>query len=231
MLDPIRLVGDEQRGQAQRERVALLRILVRCGRRRFPVFGQRDTSRAERSMHVYHLFDASRLGKVNDKQHRVCALERRLQPGNRMLGSDRRQINELKVDVFVRHHPGQRKLGGERVRRIMRARSGQSRVQQGFAGVRRSDQRNLRRSLGSNDQCRTAVPTAAAADVDLVAQLLDARFDIGLEALGAFMLGNRAQHFAQAFQPLARLPRFAVGRLRRLVLRTEIGRHGQLSTS
>jgi len=70
------------------------------------------------------------------------------------------------------------------------------------------------------------VPSPAAADIDLVAELLDARLDVRLEPLGAFVFGDGAQHLAQVLQPLARLARLAVRSLGRLVLGAEIGRHG-----
>jgi hypothetical protein len=77
-------------------------------------------------MNVLELFDAGGLGEIDHQQRGVRALQRRLQPRHRMLRGDRRQVDELEVDVLVRHHPRLGKLRGERVRRVAR-RGGQPR--------------------------------------------------------------------------------------------------------
>jgi hypothetical protein len=68
--------------------------------------------------------------------------------------------------------------------------------------VRRAD---LHRPLAGSDQ--------------LVAELLNPRLNVGLDALGSLVLGDRAQHLLQAIEALARLARRAEGLLSLLVFR------------
>ena len=194
-------------------------------RRRVPALGERHLLRAQHRVHVLDLLDAGGFVQVDDEKRRVRALQRSLHPAHRMLGCDRGKIDELDVNVLKWHHPGLRKLRRERIRRVVRTRSGEPRVQQRLAGVRRTDQRDLRCALGTDDERRSAVAAAAPHRVDLVGELLDACLDVGLQPLGALVFGDRAQHFAQAIETLARLARLAVGGLGGLVFRAEVGGH------
>src|SRR5205823_13924731 len=76
-----------------------------------------------------------------------------------------------------------------------------------------------------NDVRRTGVSSGALRSSELVGEILDARLDVGLQAFGALVLGNRAQHLAQPLETLARITRFAKGSLRGLVLGAEGGGH------
>ena len=134
-----------------------------------------------------------------------------------MFESDRRQIDQLKVDVLVRHHAGLRILGRIRIGPDVRARSRQPRMERGFPRVRRPDQRDLCRTFRPDHQRRSAVPSALPGAFQFVGEILDTRFDIRLQMLGALMLRDHAQHLAQAFEPLPRVAGLAEGRLGRLV--------------
>src|SRR5947208_17565 len=76
-----------------------------------------------------------------------------------------------------------------------------------------------------NDVRRTAVTSNTPRSFELLGEILDARLDVGLQAFGALVLGNRAQHLAQPFETLARLSRLAKGSLRGFVLGAEVGGH------
>jgi hypothetical protein len=60
--------------------------------------------------------------------------------------------------------------------------------------------------------------TALCRRFQLFRQLLDATFDVGLQMIGAFVLRNRTQHFAQQIQPFPRIPRLAIAGFGCLVL-------------
>ena len=122
-----------------------------------------------------------------------------------MLGRDGRQIDELKVHILVRHHAGLGMLGRERIRRDMRPRPREPRVQRRLARVRRSDQRDLRRTLGADHQRRGAMSHTLSGPLELIGKVFDAGFDIRLEVLGPFVLGDGAQHLPQPPEALTRL--------------------------
>jgi hypothetical protein len=98
-------------------------------------------------------------------------------------------------------------------------------MQRRLARVRRSDQRDLRRPFRTDHQRRAAVAAALPATFELLAKVLDAGLDVGLQVLGSLVLGNRAQHLAQPLEALARLARAAEARLGGLVLGGEVGWH------
>src|SRR5262249_60282260 len=70
-----------------------------------------------------------------------------------------------------------------------------------------------------------AVAAAALRPFQVLRHGLDARLDVGLQALRALVLGNGAQHLAQAVEPLARLAGALVGRFGSLVFGAQVGGH------
>jgi hypothetical protein len=181
---------------------------------------------AQDGMQRLHLLDAGRLAEIHHQQARVRRLQRGSKPWQRMLRRHGRQVHELEVHVLVRHHARLRKLGRERIGRDLGVRTGQARVQRGFPGVGRPDQRELRRTLGPDDERRPAARGAALLRrLDFLGQFLDAALDIRLQVVGALVLGDGAQHLAQAIEPLARIARLAERGFGGLVLRAEVGRH------
>ena len=109
-----------------------------------------------------------------------------------------------------------------------RMRAGEPRVQRRLAGVGRPDQCELRRAFRSNDERRpTASRAAFLRSLELFGQRLDAALDVRLKVVGSLVLGDGAEHLAQAVQPFPRLARLAEGSLRCLVFGAEIRRHGR----
>ena len=64
--------------------------------------------------------------------------------------------------------------------------------------------------------------------LELLAELLDPRLDLGLETLGSLVLRDGAQHLAQARQPLIGVARLLEGGLHLSVLLAQVCRHGAL---
>jgi hypothetical protein len=126
---------------------------------------------------------------------------------------------------LVRHHPGFRVLGRERIRTDVRRGTRQPRVQRGLPCVRRPDQRDLRRAFGVNHQRRAAVPSALPGPFQLFGEVLDPALDVCLQVFGALVLGNRAQHLAQPLQTLARVAALAECGFGRLVVGRKIRGH------
>jgi hypothetical protein len=143
-----------------------------------------------------------------------------------MLRRNRRQVDELKVHVLVRHHACLGVLGRERVRRDMRRRSREPGMQRGLARARRPEQRDLRRTFGVDHQRRATMSSSPPGTFEFLGQVLDAGLDVRLEVLGPFVLGDGAQHLPQPIEPLARVARLAEGRSSSLVLGREIRGHG-----
>jgi hypothetical protein len=221
----IALVGQQQRRQADPEGIVGLRLRVvdPFGRERLE---QRHAFLLEPSPQAGDLIDASGVPEVDDEQGAAGVLERAWHPGLEELGAHRRQVEKLEVDVLVGEHPGQRDLRGERVGSGGGVRAGQPRMKARLAGVGWTQQRDLRCAFRPHDQRGSAARPTLARPGDVLRQLLDPRLEVGLDVLGALVLGDRAQHLAQAFEPFLRLTRLAIGLLGRLVLRREVGRHG-----
>src|SRR5437870_11838374 len=104
-----------------------------------------------------------------------------------MLGWDRRQVDQLKGDILVRHHAGLGMLGRERIRRDVGTGSGKTIVQRRLAGIGRTDQRDLGGTFRPYDQRGTAVSAASPRSLELFRERLDARLDVGLEMLRALV--------------------------------------------
>ncbi len=63
-----------------------------------------------------YVIDTIRVTYVNNQHGRVGGLQRINQPRLHVVRGDRRKINELEVDVFIRQHARLRKLGCKRIR-------------------------------------------------------------------------------------------------------------------
>jgi hypothetical protein len=89
------------------------------------------------------------MAEVDHQETPIGRLQRVADPGDRVLVGNRRQVDQLKGDVEVGHHPRLGKLSCERVRARFGTRPGEMSVEGGFAGVRWSDERDLAGSLRS----------------------------------------------------------------------------------
>jgi hypothetical protein len=151
------------------------------------------------------LLQAIGIREIDHQETRVRRLQRAAKPGHRVRARDRGQIDELKRNILVRHHPCLRKLGGEGVGRGVRARGGEPRVQRRLAGVRRPEQRELRGTLGPDHEGGSAPGAAFLRALELLGEFLDAPLDVRLQMVGALVLRDDAQHLAQPLQALIRV--------------------------
>ena len=101
------------------------------------------------------------VGEIHDEQAGVRGLQRIREPRQRVLCGDRREIDQLEVHVLPLEHARLGMLRGERIGAALRAGSGEPVVQQRFARVRRTDERDLRGTLGADHQRRAAAPAFA----------------------------------------------------------------------
>jgi hypothetical protein len=196
--DAVALIGQQQRRQVHQQRIVVAVAVRGAGgvRSARPARRQRDAARAQRVVHRRELLDAVRVGEIDHQQRRIRGLQCAGEPGHRVLGRHGRKIDELEVHVGVRHHPRLRQLRREGIRRIVRRRAGESRVQQRLARVGGAEERDLGRALAVHDVARRAVARAPARRFERLGQFPDARLEIGLQALRALVLGNGAQHLA-----------------------------------
>src|SRR5215471_4572275 len=98
-------------------------------------------------------------------------------------------------------------------------------MEQRLARIGRTDERDLRRTFGANDERWTAMSAAFSRTFEILGQIFDARFDVRLQMLGAFVLRDRSQHLAQPVQSLPWVASFAKRGLGSFVLRREVGGH------
>ena len=121
-----------------------------------------------------------------------------------MLGRHRRQVDELDAHVEMREHPRLGELGGEGVRAHGGVGSRQPPVERRLARVGRPEQCHLAGPLGMDDVGRTGVGPTLAGTGQLLAELLDAAADVGLEMLSALVFGQGAQHLPERGEPVFR---------------------------
>src|SRR5438034_5523117 len=98
-------------------------------------------------------------------------------------------------------------------------------MQRRFTRVRRPEERDLRSALGADHQRRATVSATLPGAFELFGEVLDARLDVSLKALGPLVFRDGAQHLTQPLEALARVARLAEGGLGRLVFGREIGGH------
>jgi len=98
-------------------------------------------------------------------------------------------------------------------------------VQARFAGVGRPDEADLRGTFGAHDQRRSRATSTFLRSREFLGELLDAGLDVRLQMVRPLVLGDGPEHFAQAIETLLRFARLAVGFLRLLVFRCDVGRH------
>ena len=128
------------------------------------------------------------------------------------------QVDQLKMHVIMREHARYRMMGGVGVRTDVAVRSRQQSMHGRLPGVRRAYQAELRGALRAHDMRRTGTPRAFLWPGELLRKLLDPGLYVGLEVIGAFVLGDCAQHLAQAREALFRFACVAIGLFGFLVL-------------
>src|SRR5487761_1274411 len=99
-------------------------------------------------------------------------------------------------------------------------------MQTRLSRVRRPDETDLRHSLVTDGVPGARARRTSMREAQLSGQFPDARFDVGLNVLSAFVLWDGTQHLLQAFEPLAGVMRRAECQLGLAVFRGEIGWHG-----
>ncbi len=99
-------------------------------------------------------------------------------------------------------------------------------MQRRFTDVWRPDKSDLGGPLGTNNRRRACARTAFFRSGKILRELFDARLDIRLQVVGAFVLGNRTQHLAQAVETLFGIARAPECGLCGFVFGCQVGRHG-----
>ncbi len=221
------LVHHQERRQANRKRVAERGVAVLSLQRgSLCAFEQGHVLVLQQGADRLHLLDAGRLPQVDDQQAGLRRLQRVADPRHGVVGGQRRQVDQLKVNVLVREHAGLRVLCREGIGPDARMGAGEAMVQRRLAHVGRADDGHLGGAFRADDQRWAAARGALARAAELLGELLDAGLDVRLQVLGALVLGNRAQHLPQAAQALRGVTGSAESRLGTLVLGTQVGRHG-----
>jgi hypothetical protein len=165
--------------------------------------------------------------EVDDHQQQIGLADDRAHPGVAGLLGDRRQVDELDAHVLVEHHGRLGELGGEWVRRDLRRGVGQGGQEPGLAGVGRPDERDLAGALLA-DRVELGRGRAAALLLGLVAQLRDAGAQVGLEVVGALVLGHDRQHGLQRLDLLGGRAGPPIGLLGLVVRRWQVRGHRRL---
>ena len=164
--------------------------------------------------------------EVHHEQHAVGRLERVHDPAFDVVAGDRRQVDELKVEVFEGHHPRLGQLGRERVGADVGLRARQLGVQLGLAGVGRADQGDLGRAFAADRVDRALLLAALFGGPDFLGDLLDPALDVALEVIGALVLRNGPKHLLEVLELLRGFAGVAVGLFGLAVDGCEIGGHG-----
>jgi hypothetical protein len=133
----------------------------------------------------------------------------------------RRQVDQLKRDVLVGHHPGLRLARREGVVRDLGFGVGHPGDERRLSAVGRSDERDLPRALLGD------VVAVAARTLRLRLQLefRDPRLDARLELLRPLVLGDDAQHLFERSDLIVRGLGRAESLLGLVVSRWKVGRH------
>ena len=220
--------GHEQGGEADLEGII---ELGRVGGSGFggcvarPLLEQHDLLLLQLSEDQIDLLDAGGLAEIDHQKGRVGRLQGVDQPWLHELLGDRRQVDELEMDVFVGEHAWHRRVGREGIGTDLGLRSGPALVKAGFAGVRRTDQADLRRALGANRVGGTAPAPPFLGTGEFLGELLDAALEVALNMLGSLVLGDGAEHLLEAVEAFARLPCLAVRLFGSSVLRCDVRGH------
>lgn len=155
----------------------------------------------------------SQVGLADDRAH----------PGQRRLLVDRRQVDQLYLDVLVRRHRGEGESGSVGVVGNLRRRVGEACQDPGLARVRRADDRDLSRPLFANGVELTA--GGARPVLALLLELGEAGAKLAAEVLGALVLGHEREHGLERLGLLRGAPGLAVGLLGLVVLGWQVRRH------
>ena len=191
-------VGPVQPGENQDCRLvhpARARLLGRLPAHRH----QRQGLLAEKALHQLQALERTFDGHYQPDQ--VRRPNRVVDPGLDILLAYRRQIHDLDRDILEWHHSRRRLPCRQRILGDLGFRVSQPRYERRLPPVGRADEDHLTGAFPRNVMARSA---SAGLVPGLTLELRDARFEIGLDLLGAFVLGHFPQHLLQRGKPLLR---------------------------
>ena len=189
-----------------------------------PALTDADLRLLQLSQQLGQLLEHARITEVEHQRDGVGVSDGLRHPGLGEIRMQGRQVHQLDLDVFKRHHSRQGQPGGERIVGDLGRGMGEGGQQGRLAAVGRAHQRHLTRALMLDVIDRERV-LGRAFLLPRAAQFLQPALQLRLHLFRPLVLGDGGQHLFQRDNFLGAAARLFEALLGFQVFGSEIGRH------